>query len=77
MKEELLEEYIRQHIEATTDETVFFSWHGGEPTLAGLDFYRKAVDLQKKMLPEGKRLLNGIQTNGTLLDDDVVSIPGP
>ncbi len=70
MKEELLEEYIRQHIDATTDETVFFSWHGGEPTLAGLAFYRKAVDLQKRMLPQGKRLLNGIQTNGTLLDEE-------
>jgi uncharacterized protein len=53
MKEVLLEEYIRQHIDATTDDTVFFSWHGGEPTLAGLEFYRKAVDLQKRMLPQG------------------------
>ncbi|HOF55533.1 MAG TPA: anaerobic sulfatase maturase [Prolixibacteraceae bacterium] len=69
MKEELLEEYIRQQFDATTDDTLFFSWHGGEPTLAGLEFYRKAVALQKKMLPQGKRLLNGIQTNGTRLDE--------
>ena len=87
--ENLLETYIRQHIEATTSETVFFSWHGGEPTLARIDFYRKAVQLQKKYLPTGKRLLNGIQTNGTLIDDDMcmflkeenfivgVSIDGP
>lgn len=68
--ENLLETYIRQHIEATTSETVFFSWHGGEPTLAGIDFYRKAVRLQKKYLPTGKRLLNGIQTNGTLINDE-------
>ena len=40
MKEELLEEYIRQHIDATTDDTLFFSWHGGEPTLAGLEFFK-------------------------------------
>lgn len=70
MKEELLEEYIRQHIDATTDDTLFFSWHGGEPTLAGLEFFRKAVDMQKRMLPQGKRLVNGIQTNATLLDEE-------
>jgi len=68
--ENLLETYIRQHIEATTGDTVFFSWHGGEPTLAGIDFYRKVVRIQKKYLPAGKKLLNGIQTNGTLIDDD-------
>ena len=65
-----LEEYIRQHIEATTDDIVFFSWHGGEPTLAGIDFYSKALDFQKKHLPTGKKLLNGIQTNGTMLNED-------
>jgi len=66
----LLEKYIRQHLKATTDDTVFFSWHGGEPTLAGLAFYRKVVSLQKKYLPAGKKLLNGIQTNGTLLNKE-------
>lgn len=65
-----LESYIRQHIEATTDDTVFFSWHGGEPTLAGIEFYSKALDFQKKHLPTGKKLLNGIQTNGTMLNED-------
>lgn len=70
MKEALLEAYIRQHMEATTGDTVFFSWHGGEPTLAGLAFYRQAVALQKRVLPQGKRVLNGIQTNGTLLDEE-------
>ncbi|MGE0019498.1 MAG: anaerobic sulfatase maturase [Draconibacterium sp.] len=64
-----LEEYIRQQIEATTDETVFFSWHGGEPTVAGIEFYSKALDFQTKHLPTGKKLLNGIQTNGTLLNE--------
>lgn len=69
MSGDLLEEYVRQQIEATTGETLFFSWHGGEPLLAGIDFYRQAVALQKRYLPLGKRLLNGIQTNGTLIDD--------
>jgi uncharacterized protein len=70
MDEDLLERYIIQQIEATTEQVVMFSWHGGEPTMAGLDFFRKAVRLQKKHLPAGKELINGIQTNGTLLDDE-------
>ena len=70
MNDILLEKYIIQHMEATTDDTIFFSWHGGEPTLAGIDFYRKALALQKKHLPPGKKLINGIQTNGTLLNDE-------
>lgn len=61
-------EYIRQHIEASED-VVLFSWHGGEPLLAGIDFYRKMVSLQKKYNKSGKKILNGIQTNGTLVDD--------
>jgi uncharacterized protein len=73
MPEDLLEKYIIQHIEAATDETVMFSWHGGEPLLAGLDFYRKAVKLQRKHLPPGKSLLNGIQTNGTLFSNEFCS----
>ncbi len=66
----LLENYIRQHIEATTEDVVLFSWHGGEPTLAGIGFYKKAVEIQRKYMPPGKSLINGIQTNGTLLDDE-------
>ena len=70
MNDVLLENYIVQHIDATTDDVIMFSWHGGEPMLAGIDFYRKVVALQKKHLPPGKRLINGIQTNGTLLNDE-------
>ena len=69
MDDELLEIYIRQHIEATTEPVITFSWHGGEPLLAGIDFYRKAVALQKKWCPPRKKIVNGIQTNGTLLDE--------
>jgi serine-type anaerobic sulfatase-maturating enzyme len=69
MTDKILEKYIIQHVEASTDKVVFFSWHGGEPTLAGMDFYKKAVAIQKKHIPDGYRIINGIQTNGTLLDD--------
>ncbi|HUS86383.1 MAG TPA: anaerobic sulfatase maturase [Bacteroidales bacterium] len=66
----LLEKYIKQHIEATTDQQVSFSWHGGEPILAGIDFFRSMVTLQRNYKPEGKAIINGIQTNGTLLDKE-------
>lgn len=68
MTDETLEEYVRQHLMASDDREVFFSWHGGEPTMAGLEFFRRAVALQRKLAPDGCRVLNGIQTNGTLLD---------
>lgn len=68
MEENILEQYIIQHIEATTEQVIFFSWHGGEPLLAGIEFYRKAVKFQSKHKPEDKVILNGIQTNGTLID---------
>ncbi|HBC78989.1 MAG TPA: anaerobic sulfatase maturase [Bacteroidales bacterium] len=69
MNEDILEKYIVQHIEATTDETIFFSWHGGEPLMAGIDFFRKVVTLQNKHKPSGVEILNGVQTNGTLIDN--------
>jgi uncharacterized protein len=70
MSDEILEKYIIQHIGATSDDTIMFSWHGGEPTLAGIEFFKKAFKFQKRHLPAGKSLLNGIQTNATLLNDD-------
>ncbi len=70
MPDEVLELYIRQHIEATTDKVITFSWHGGEPLLAGIDFYRKALAWQHKYCPPGKQIINGMQTNGTLLTED-------
>jgi uncharacterized protein len=69
MEQGILEAYMRQHIDATTGPIIFFSWHGGEPLLAGLDFYRKAVTLQKKLNWSERRIINGIQTNGTLLNE--------
>lgn len=70
MTDDMLEQYIIQHIEASTEESIFFSWHGGEPLLAGIDFYSRALALQKKYKPESATIFNGIQTNGTLLDDE-------
>jgi uncharacterized protein len=70
MPDDLLKKYVIQHVLATTDDVIFFSWHGGEPMLAGIDFYRKATEFQKKYLPEGKKIINGIQTNGTLIDEE-------
>jgi uncharacterized protein len=69
MSVELLERYIIQHIETETDEPVLFSWHGGEPTLAGIDFYRDVIELQKKHNHLNKKIINGIQTNGINLND--------
>ncbi len=70
MSDALLETYVKQYIEASPGPTVVFVWHGGEPTLAGLDFYRRAVDLQKRYLPQGWNCWNNLQTNGTLLDEE-------
>jgi len=70
MSEDLLETYVRQYIAASPGPTVQFVWHGGEPTLAGIDFYRHAVELQKRYLPQGWTCWNNLQTNGVLLDDE-------
>lgn len=70
MSDSLLETYIRKYIEASPGPVVSFTWHGGEPTIAGLDFYRLAVELQKRYLPEGWSCWNNLQTNGVLLDDE-------
>ena len=70
MPDEVLEEYIVQHIDASPETVIRFSWHGGEPTVLGLDYFRKVVELQRRYLPPGRRIVNGIQTNGTLLDED-------
>lgn len=70
MPDEILEEYIVQHIDASPDPEIRFSWHGGEPTVLGLDYFRKIVALQRKHQPSNRRIANGIQTNGTLLDED-------
>jgi len=69
MSEELLEKFTKQYIEAHEIPVVTFTWQGGEPTLMGLDFYKKAIEFQKKYAG-GKNIENSFQTNGTRLDDD-------
>jgi uncharacterized protein len=70
MAGDLLEEFTRQYIASQRVPEVTFSWQGGEPTLMGLDFFRRAVELQRQYGRPGTRIANAIQTNGTLLDDD-------
>lgn len=70
MPDDLLETYIVQHIDASAGPIVSFSWHGGEPTVIGLDYFRRIAALQKKHKPHGWRISNGMQTNGVLLDED-------
>ena len=70
MPGDLLEEYIRQQIAIAPEPEITFFWHGGEPTVLGIDYFRKIIGLERKHLPPGRRISNGIQTNGVLLDDD-------
>lgn len=70
MNDAMLEQYIRQLIEAHQTDTVTIAWQGGEPTLMGLDFYRRALALADKYRRPGMTYLHTMQTNGTLLDDD-------
>jgi uncharacterized protein len=73
MSDTMLEHYILSHI-ATSLEAgqteVLFAWQGGEPTMLGLDYFRHILDLQAKYRPDGVRIANTIQTNGTLLDGE-------
>ena len=70
MSEETLEKLIRNNIESSQGNAVSFVWHGGEPTLASLDFVKKIVELQKKYLPEGWQCWNNLQTNGWGLNEE-------
>jgi uncharacterized protein len=72
MSDEVLERFTRAYLEAQPAGTreVEFAWQGGEPTLAGLDFFRKALELQRRHARPGLRVTNSLQTNGVLLDDE-------
>ncbi|MGM0688806.1 MAG: anaerobic sulfatase maturase [Bacillota bacterium] len=69
MSDEVLEAYIRQLLEAHQVPQVTVAWQGGEPTLMGLDFFRRALELQEKYRRPGTVIENTFQTNGVLLDD--------
>ena len=73
MSDATLEQYIKQLIEAHQVDEVTVAWQGGEPTIMGLDFYRRAMTLVEKYRRPGMRFLHTMQTNGTLLDDDWVA----
>jgi len=68
MSDSVLESYIRQFIQAQKGPQVSFAWQGGEPTLLGIPFFERVLELQKKYAA-GKSIENAFQTNGTLLDD--------
>ena len=69
MSDNLLEEYIRQYIEAQQIPHVTFAWQGGEPTLMGVEFFRTAVGYQQKYKKADMHITNALQTNAVTLDD--------
>jgi uncharacterized protein len=70
MADNLLEIYLRQLLEAHQTPEVTVAWQGGEPTLMGLAFFQRAVELAERLKRPGQQVQHTIQTNGTLLDDD-------
>jgi len=71
MSDEQLEDYLRQLIEAHTQAPeVTIAWQGGEPTLMGLDFFKRSVEIAQRYLKAGQRAAHTIQTNGTLIDEE-------
>lgn len=69
MTDEMLEKFTEEYINCQATPEVLFTWHGGETLLRGLDFFRKAVALQKRYA-KGRPIANSIQTNGILLNDE-------
>ena len=69
MSDHTLEEFIRQYLEAQTLPQVLFTWHGGEPLMRPLSFYKRVLALQKRYA-RGRIIDNCLQTNGTLLNDE-------
>ncbi len=70
MSDEVLENYILQLIESHRSDKVTVAWQGGEPTLMGVDFYRRAIELEEKYRRPGMTFENTLQTNGILLNDE-------
>lgn len=69
MSDELLEKFIEQYILSQTQPQILFTWHGGEPLMRPIAFYKRAIELQKKY-GRGRTIDNCLQTNGTLLNDE-------
>src|SRR5512139_1822744 len=73
MADELLEEYVRQLIESHQTPEVTIAWQGGEPTLMGLDFFKRSIELVEKYKKPAQTVLHTIQTNGTRIDDELAA----
>src|SRR5476649_1432784 len=74
MTDEVLSAFIKNYIAATVGDDVAFVWQGGEPTLAGIEFYTQALAYQQRYA-KGKRITNSIQTNGVLIDEHGFCLP--
>ncbi len=70
MGDKMLDFFIEQYIESQDGDEIVFSWQGGEPTLLGLDYFKRIVELQEKYKPEGVTIQNDLQTNGIALNDE-------
>jgi uncharacterized protein len=70
MSDDVQENYIRRVLESHTGPEVPIAWQGGEPTMMGLDFYRRSIELEKKYQKPGTTILNTMQTNGVLVDEE-------
>jgi uncharacterized protein len=70
MDDDLLQNYVRQTIESQAVSEATIAWQGGEPTLMGLDFFRRSIAYERQFCPPGMAIRNTIQTNGTLIDDE-------
>jgi uncharacterized protein len=69
MTDEVLEAYIRELLEAHQEPEVTIAWQGGEPTLMGLDFFKRSIELVRKYKKPGQTVMHNIQTNGIKVDD--------
>jgi uncharacterized protein len=71
MAQELQEIYVREQLEGHAHAPeVVVAWQGGEPTIMGVEFFRRSIELQREYASLGQRILNTLQTNGTLLDNE-------
>ena len=70
MSDEMMESYIRQLLEYCQAKEIIIAWQGGEPTLMGLDFFSRSIEVVEKYRKSGQTILHTIQTNGVLLDDN-------